>query len=83
LLQAALGVESDGVVGPRSLAAAAGRPASDTIRAMSELRRERYRSLAGFAAFGQGWLRRTGAVEVLALDWAEQAGNLIGELNAF
>jgi lysozyme family protein len=70
LLQAALGVEVDGAVGPRTLAAAAGRPTSDTIRAVSDLRRERYRALAGFAAFGVGWLRRTDAVETLALAWA-------------
>jgi lysozyme family protein len=71
LLQAALGVTTDGVIGPRTLAAAASRPAADTIRAASELRRQRYRSLAGFAAFGQGWLRRADEIEALALAWAD------------
>jgi lysozyme family protein len=71
LLQGALGVEADGVIGPRTAAAAARQPAAETIRAASELRRQRYRSLAGFAAFGRGWLRRADAVEALALAWAE------------
>lgn len=74
LLQAALGVTADGVVGPRTASAAASRPVTETIRATSELRRQRYRSLAGFAAFGRGWLRRTDNIEALALAWAEPAG---------
>jgi lysozyme family protein len=73
LLQAALGVEVDGVMGPLTLARASGRPAAEVIRAISDLRRRRYRSLAGFSAFGQGWLSRTDAVEALALAWAGQA----------
>jgi lysozyme family protein len=78
LLQAALGVEADGDVGPRTLEAAAARPAADTIRAVSDLRRSRYRALAGFPAFGAGWLRRTDEVEALALAWAEMDNPLIG-----
>jgi lysozyme family protein len=72
LLQAALGVEADGAVGPRTLAAADRQPAAVTIGAMSELRRERYRSLAGFSAFGQGWLRRADKIQALALAWASE-----------
>lgn len=71
LLQAALGVAADGVVGPRTIAAAASAPAAEVIRDASDLRRQRYRSLAGFAAFGRGWLRRTDLIEALALAWAE------------
>ena len=78
LLQAALGVETDGAPGPRTLAAAAARPAGDTIRAVSDLRRSRYRALAGFSAFGAGWLRRTDEVEALALAWAAEAGQIKG-----
>jgi lysozyme family protein len=81
LLQAALGVEADGAVGPRTIAAAAGRPAPDTIRSVSDLRRERYRTLAGFSAFGAGWLRRTDAIEALALAWAGQVGATSGDEN--
>jgi lysozyme family protein len=78
LLQAALGVEADGVVGAKTLAAAAGRPVAETIRAVSDLRRRRYRALAGFAAFGKGWLRRTDDIEALALTWAGPVNTIIG-----
>jgi lysozyme family protein len=78
LLQAALGMEADGAVGPKTLAAATGRPAAETIREVSDLRRNRYRGLAGFAAFGRGWLRRTDEVEALALAWAGQADTFSG-----
>jgi lysozyme family protein len=78
LLQAALGVAADGVVGPLTLEAAANRPADDTIHAMSALRRRRYRALAGFSAFGHGWLRRADDVETLALAWAAQTDPLSG-----
>jgi lysozyme family protein len=78
LLQAALGVTADGAVGPRTLASAGDRPAAEAIRGVSDLRRRRYRALAGFSAFGQGWLRRTDAVEALALTWAGQADTLSG-----
>jgi lysozyme family protein len=73
LLQAALGVTADAVVGPQTLAATGSRPAAAVIRAASELRRQRYRELAGFSAFGRGWLRRADTVEALALVWAGQA----------
>jgi lysozyme family protein len=78
LLQAALGVAVDGVVGPLTLAEAARRTAADVIGAMSDLRRRRYRGLAGFAAFGRGWLNRTDAVEALALAWAAAANTMNG-----
>jgi len=71
LLQRALGVEADGAIGPATLAAAAQAQGPQAIRSMSALRRERYRDMAGFAAFGSGWLRRTDTVEALALAWAE------------
>lgn len=78
LLQAALGVTADGVVGPLTLARATAQPAADVIRAMSELRRQRYRALAGFSAFGKGWLRRADEVEALALAWAAQNDTIDG-----
>jgi lysozyme family protein len=73
LLQDALAVTADGVVGPQTLARASAAPAVETIRTLSDLRRRRYQSLAGFADFGKGWLGRTDAVEALALEWAHQA----------
>jgi lysozyme family protein len=84
LLQDGLGIAVDGVIGLQTLARAAGTPATETIRAVSELRRGRYRSLPGFATFGRGWLRRTDAVEALALVWAGQTGdsNISGATDA-
>lgn len=73
LLQTALGVEADGSIGKDTIAAANAHPAADVIRATCDQRRARYRSLAGFAAFGRGWLNRTDAVEALALTWAVSA----------
>jgi len=70
LLQSALDVKTDGVIGPQTLTVAARAPATETIRSMSALRRSRYRGLAGFAAFGAGWLRRVKEIEALALSWA-------------
>ncbi len=81
LLQSALGVTADGVVGPRTLARAAVLPAADMIRAMSDLRRRRYRTLAGFPTFGRGWLNRTDAVEALALAWAAPANLTTGAID--
>jgi lysozyme family protein len=82
LLQRALGAAVDGIVGPETLAVAADRPAAGTIRAMSDLRRERYRNLAGFAAFGRGWLRRTDEIEALALAWTAQGDPINGAVHA-
>ncbi|MGZ3346112.1 MAG: glycoside hydrolase family 108 protein [Caulobacteraceae bacterium] len=73
LLQTALGVEADGAVGPKTLAKALSAPVAGTIRAVSELRRARYRALAGLKTFGRGWLRRTDVVETLALTWVGPA----------
>ncbi|MEI9890919.1 MAG: glycosyl hydrolase 108 family protein [Caulobacteraceae bacterium] len=69
LLQQALGVEADGVIGARTLARAVVAPEAEAVCAMSDLRRRRYRTLAGFAVFGAGGLRRAGEVEALALSW--------------
>ncbi|HEY4031991.1 MAG TPA: glycosyl hydrolase 108 family protein [Caulobacteraceae bacterium] len=80
LLQAALGVAADGDVGALTLAAATRRTPGETIRTLCGLRRRRYRALAGFAAFGRGWLNRTDTIEALALAWAaNDSPDLIGD----
>ena len=83
LLQAAVGTEADGVVGPKTIARAVSALAADAIRAASELRRRRYRTLAGFAVFGRGWLRRTDTVEALALAWAAPVNINSGAIDVF
>ncbi len=68
LLQRAVGVDIDGEIGPRTLAAARGQPAARVLQRYAELRRRRYRSLPHFWRFGRGWLRRVD----LTLDRAHQ-----------
>lgn len=69
-LQQAVGAQIDGVIGAATLAAATAARTPEVIRAVSDLRRRRYRGLAGFATFGAGWSRRTDTVEALSLAWA-------------
>jgi lysozyme family protein len=73
LLQQALGLQSDGVAGPRTLAMAAAANPAALVEDLCRLRAERYRALAGFGRFGAGWLKRVQTVRALALTWAEEA----------
>lgn len=57
-LQSAIGVTVDGVIGPKTLAAAASCPIGETIQAMADARRDYYRSLRTFSTFGRGWFGR-------------------------
>jgi uncharacterized protein (TIGR02594 family) len=61
LLQAALGVEVDGEIGPLTRSAATSQSLSAVLTRYAELRRRHYRSLAHFWRFGRGWLRRVDA----------------------
>jgi len=58
MLQQALGVNVDGVIGPQTLAAAHGQPIAEVLERYADIRRARYRSLGHFWRFGRGWLRR-------------------------
>ena len=58
MLQQALGVTSDGEIGPETLSAAARSDALETIEHYAALRRARYRALSHFWRFGRGWLAR-------------------------
>lgn len=64
MLQRAVGAVADGVIGPRTLAAARAVDAATALERMAQLRREHYLALSTFPRFGRGWLRRTD--EVLA-----------------
>ncbi|MGH7091826.1 MAG: glycoside hydrolase family 108 protein [Stellaceae bacterium] len=57
LLQRALGLAEDGVVGPETLRLAA-EANDDAFAEFLALRAERYAATAGFARFGRGWLKR-------------------------
>lgn len=61
LLQEALGVSVDGIIGPKTLGAAR---AADPQKAAAEFTARRslyYASLSTFRTFGLGWMRRTAA----------------------
>jgi lysozyme family protein len=73
LLQAALGLRENGELEAGTLAAAAGAARHALIVRLAELRGRRYRGLAGFPTFGDGWLARLKRAERLALDWAAEA----------
>jgi lysozyme family protein len=65
-LQQAVGVSVDGLVGPRTIAAAKARPALDLINSVSAYRRERYRGNPNFPVYGKGWLRRLDSITASA-----------------
>lgn len=71
-LQQLVGVAMDGKIGPQTIAAtiiAAGkRGVAALVKDYSHARRNYYRSLATFATFGRGWLRRVDEVEQAALE---------------
>jgi lysozyme family protein len=73
MLQAAAEVRADGVVGPRTLAAANEAAPAVLIEGFCRARERRYRAMAHFPTFGAGWLNRLHAVKALASQWAEAA----------
>lgn len=74
VLQTALGVTADGVIGPATLAAVAA--CTDRVALIERIRVARaslYASFAGFPVFGRGWLRRLEACALTAKAWAARA----------
>lgn len=67
LLQEALGVTADGILGPRTLAAARAADAADLVRRLSRARLGFLSRLPGWSVFGRGWRRRVLAIEREAL----------------
>lgn len=66
-LQDVLGVPADGIVGPRTLAAARNAEAADVIRRLTRARLAFLSGLASWPIFGRGWRSRVLAVEQEAL----------------
>lgn len=66
-LQAALGVDMDGVMGAVTINALAGRDREPLIRDVSARRRAFLRGLSTYDTFGRGWERRVAEVEAAAL----------------
>jgi len=73
LLQTALGVAADGIIGPVTLAAARHADVPALLERMARAREAYYRSLETFPTFGKGWLRRTEEVRLAALRMAGSA----------
>jgi len=70
MLQAVAGAEQDGSIGPLTLAALAPKDHLMCIESIVSLRNDFYRSLSTFHTFGKGWLARTAAARVKALQLA-------------
>ena len=68
LIQEAAGVKADGAIGQQTLAAIKAVNPQELIDKFSQLKDNFYRSLATFATFGNGWLRRVAEVKINADD---------------
>jgi lysozyme family protein len=71
LLQEAIGVVADGIIGPRTMARINEANVETLIDSFSEARRQFYRGLKTFPVFGKGWLSRTDSERLEALDMAK------------
>lgn len=69
MLQEALNIPDDGLVGPKTIGAAAVADKQACIEAFHARREAHYRSLSSFDRFGVGWLARNDACRDLALEW--------------
>jgi lysozyme family protein len=66
MLQAAVGADQDGSIGPMTLAAVAQFQPFEIISDLKDRRTAHYRSLSTFEVFGRGWLNRVASVYLLA-----------------
>jgi lysozyme family protein len=73
MLQTALGVPADGIVGPVTLRAACAHDSTETIRRLTRDRLGFLGRLAAWPVFGRGWRRRVLAVEQGALRLASSS----------
>jgi lysozyme family protein len=71
LLQDAIGVLPDGVIGPNTIARINEANVETLIDKFSEARKAFYRGLKTFPVFGKGWLSRTDKERLEALDMAK------------
>jgi len=74
LLQECLGCVPDGTIGPRTMQLIDQKKPEDIVEAFSQRKIDFYKSLATFATFGKGWLKRVEDVKQNAL-------KMIGEAN--
>jgi lysozyme family protein len=69
-LQAAVGVEPDGGIGPKTLQAVAGMDANELVSAYNDRRLSFLHDLPTWNTFGKGWARRVAEVKAAGLDMA-------------
>jgi len=66
LIQEAVNVTADGIIGSGTMASIQSANVLDTIAKFSELKENFYRSLKTFDTFGKGWLNRVAEVKSIA-----------------
>ena len=71
LLQDSIGVVTDGVIGPKTMAKINEANVETLIDKFSEARTAFYKGLKTFPVFGKGWLNRTNTERLEALDMAK------------
>jgi lysozyme family protein len=69
-LQAAVGVDPDGGIGPKTLQAVAGMDANELVSAYNDRRLSFLHDLPTWPTFGKGWARRVAEVKAAGLDMA-------------
>jgi lysozyme family protein len=74
-LQGLLAVDTDGRMGPRTIAALEGQEMLSLIRDMCKARRNFLRNLPTAPVFGRGWMRRVDAIERASLKMAGAAAS--------
>jgi lysozyme family protein len=79
-LQTALRVTVDGIVGPRTLAAANGSNRKSVVDAICDLRMTFLRSLPTFPTFGRGWTSRVASIRAAALRAVSKSPDHQGEM---
>lgn len=66
MIQRALGVTADGIIGPGTMAAIKAADGKDFLNKFSAAKEAFYKSLATFPTYGKGWLRRVAEVQAKA-----------------
>lgn len=66
-LQRILGVQQDGDIGPKTLAALDGTDAAALVHSLCDARMRFLRTLNGWRTFGRGWAKRVDEVRAMAL----------------
>jgi len=68
LIQTALGVNNDGIFGPATLNAIQNADAIDLLKRFTDAKIKFYQNLSNFNVYGNGWLKRCGEVQLIALN---------------